>query len=90
MVRCIVVTKHPISPTGDRFGLLASGKRPPPAHEVDVFRTSNWQCPETVRKSSTGRTTSGRQADGFRTLLQTGADSLFIFATAYARLHVFH
>ena len=37
-----------------------SGKRPPRAPWVDVFRTSNWQGPETVRKPSGGWTTSGR------------------------------
>ena len=36
-----------------------SGKRPPTTREVDVFRTSNWQGPETVRKSSTFRPPSG-------------------------------
>ena len=35
-----------------------SGKRPPTAREVDVFRTSNWQGPETVRKVD-GRWTEG-------------------------------
>ena len=56
----IVVTKYLISPTGDRFCLLASAKRPPTAHEVDVLRTSKWQCPETVRKSSGSRPPNGR------------------------------
>ena len=48
--------------------LQASGKRPPTAREVDVFRTSNWQCPETVRKSSTRWTEGGRLADDWRTI----------------------
>ena len=64
----IVVTKYAISPTGDRFRLLASGKRPPTAREVDVFRTSKWQCPETVRKSSGSRPPTGRPPDDLRTL----------------------
>ena len=63
----VVVTKQQISPTGDRFGLLASGKRPPTAREVDVCRTSNWQCPETVRKPSANRPPGGRLPDDFRT-----------------------
>ena len=64
----IVVTKYAISPTGDRFRLLASGKRPPTAREVDVCRTSNWQCPETVRQPSANRPPGGRLPDDFRTL----------------------
>ena len=67
----IVVTKYAISPTGDRFRLLASGKRPPTAREVDVFRTSKWQCPETVRKSSGSRPPTGRFGAGYVRFIRT-------------------
>ena len=53
-----------------------SAKRPPTAREVDVFRTSNWQCPETVRKSSGSRPPAGRLPECANFAMRAGADRL--------------